>query len=1183
MIDYKKYPEKKYIKKIIKKFNLKSENFAFDKKNFVISLNLCYILLKRIPKDIRFFTKLKELNLSMTSIRKIEGLDELSRLEKLYMGGNSINKIEGLEKLNNLITLDLNNNKINIIEGFDNLAKLEILWLYKNEIKKIENLRNLPNLQELNLGWNQITQIEGLENLSRLERLHINNNHLSKIQGIENLAQLKVLNFRGNKIRKIQGLSKNLELKHLYLKSNRITKIGGLMGLVKLDQLELEDNSLSEEHEKIYNRGIGAIHEVFIEKNEGILDKEQSIDILILTPMILELKPIINRLENVEEIAQFGEYIVNFGEITNFNGQKIRIAIYSLPEYGNISASTLTTKFLNKFKPKIFIVCGIAGGLKERFSHLQLGDIIVADQIIYYEIQKEQNGNIDYRPRVYPASSWVRQRLRSYFEGTNPNWTDEITISRPKENKNIQTCHWAYSIASGEKISGDPESNLRKYLSEELKSLKIAGVEMESAGAAYPILRGITEVRPEILVVRAISDFGDTYKKPDHDKKWQPYAADVVGAFLLHSIKTLDFTDSKVAKKELKIELSEQLKTLELNDKHPDYIDYRRVEDVYVKPEGYQSMIEKLLKNRFLLISGPANIGKTATAMYLAFDIKQKNKNINQLFFIKPSSNIDYNAFRNAIIIFDDYFGSTTLDLSKGDKFRRILNISNPIFNNYVILTTRVEILESVKRRRTRFAEYPKSKIDDLSVVLEVEKSYSDNHLYQILENHLKYYFKKKTIDKKEYNYANEVKNDIIHNLRFPHNYKEFVEEELKKVLTDKLTLHKAIENAKYIKRTVKNWFCDFNFNERVLLLTLCFIPNLSLTYFQDFYLRIINKLLEKYSQLKRINIKHFLKRTKPYFELRGEKIIYGHVQYWEGIFEAIFEHYFDDVVFLIPLFEDLFLEVEVPTREIISYIFGKIGKENFELISPTLERIMQNEDPMVVPSIISNILFILYVTGVKQINKTSPFFKKAIKKRESYELTINLLREFAIYEPQKILSLFQEIFEDPENTSYCIRTGIEWKEVQNAIIESIIEIGKMHFNDVKPLLIDFLHNKESFVRIITANRLGKLGQSFPEEVINLLKIVILDENPHVRGAVIEALIEIGKKYFEKVYPLLTEFIKDRYYPIKNYLVCNLIELKDVKNPKLKKLFEILRNDEELCDMATEIYEEIFNEDKTIS
>ncbi len=264
--DYKKYPERKFINELMKKFSLRNDNFRFDKKKYLISLNLYNIPLKKIPIEIGFFLKLKEINLSNTSITKIEGLDKFSQLEKLYLEQNIINKIEGLERLSNLTTLYLHFNKINKIEGLDNLIKLKVLWLYKNEIKQIENLNNLPNLQDLNLGWNQITQIEGLEKISQLERLQLNNNDISKIEGLENLTQLKFLNLNKNRIRKMVGLNKNLELQYLYLKKNRITKIEGLNSLFKLDKIELDGNSLNKEHKEIIDRGIGAIHENFIEK-----------------------------------------------------------------------------------------------------------------------------------------------------------------------------------------------------------------------------------------------------------------------------------------------------------------------------------------------------------------------------------------------------------------------------------------------------------------------------------------------------------------------------------------------------------------------------------------------------------------------------------------------------------------------------------------------------------------------------------------------------------------------------------------------------------------------------------------------------------------------------------------------------------------------------------------------------
>uniref|UniRef100_A0A8C4QZC3 Dynein regulatory complex subunit 3 n=1 Tax=Eptatretus burgeri TaxID=7764 RepID=A0A8C4QZC3_EPTBU len=80
-----------------------------------------------------------------------------------HLSFNNIRKIEGLEKLTKLEDLTLSHNNISRLENMDNLVKLNFLSIGHNDLQQLENvlyLRRFPNLYSLNLRGNLICEDE---------------------------------------------------------------------------------------------------------------------------------------------------------------------------------------------------------------------------------------------------------------------------------------------------------------------------------------------------------------------------------------------------------------------------------------------------------------------------------------------------------------------------------------------------------------------------------------------------------------------------------------------------------------------------------------------------------------------------------------------------------------------------------------------------------------------------------------------------------------------------------------------------------------------------------------------------------------------------------------------------------------------------------------------------------------
>jgi len=156
--------------------------------------------------------------------------------------------------------------------------------------------------------------------------------------------------------------------------------------------------------------------------------------------------------------------------------------------------------------PQAVIMCGIAFGLRP--DKQQLGDILVAKQLQYYEPQKVdiQRGQI---PRGDRATSG--ERLLDRFRSGDNDWQGAKT-------------HFGL-VLSGEKLVNDPA--FREWL---LKTEQEAlGGEMEGAGL-YVAAR---DAKVDWILVKGICDWADGEKNDEA----QPLAARNAAQFVLHVLQ----------------------------------------------------------------------------------------------------------------------------------------------------------------------------------------------------------------------------------------------------------------------------------------------------------------------------------------------------------------------------------------------------------------------------------------------------------------------------------------------------------------------------------------------------------------------------------------------------------------------------------------------------------------------
>jgi nucleoside phosphorylase/tetratricopeptide (TPR) repeat protein len=253
---------------------------------------------------------------------------------------------------------------------------------------------------------------------------------------------------------------------------------------------------------------------------------EVKADIGIVTALQVERDAILARLEEYtieHDDSDPATYFCGYISVAD-NDRRYRVVLVMLLGMGNNEASLSTQRMIERYQPKYVFVVGIAGGVKGK---VELGDVVVAEFIHYYELAKLTDEGSENRVKQLPSDRLLYGRSR------NPelaNWSNSIVKLRPgkgKKRNQLPKVHHG-PIASGEKVIAN-QSDIDDLVSQ---CPKLLAVEMEGYGVAHAASN--RNPSPGFLEVRGISDLADVKK----DDKWRSYAADAAAAFVISLISS---------------------------------------------------------------------------------------------------------------------------------------------------------------------------------------------------------------------------------------------------------------------------------------------------------------------------------------------------------------------------------------------------------------------------------------------------------------------------------------------------------------------------------------------------------------------------------------------------------------------------------------------------------------------
>lgn len=251
-------------------------------------------------------------------------------------------------------------------------------------------------------------------------------------------------------------------------------------------------------------------------------------DCVILTALPKELDKVLFHFRHWKKIHGISDRV--FYETKSANGLSLVAA--SAIGMGQVNAMALTQEIINLYKPKKIILVGIAGGLDKK---IPLGDVVISDQIVDYELGKISQDGFTPRWSVYQADFALINKFKNYC---NNKWVDYITTPRPSGYLNEKPQFHIGLYLSGNKIIAD------ELTAGALKSFwtRGAAIEMEGAGIAS-LLRQIKNP-PGFIIVKGLCDYADLNKNDE----WQEYSADAAASlafsFVLDELEHSDLMKS---------------------------------------------------------------------------------------------------------------------------------------------------------------------------------------------------------------------------------------------------------------------------------------------------------------------------------------------------------------------------------------------------------------------------------------------------------------------------------------------------------------------------------------------------------------------------------------------------------------------------------------------------------------
>ena len=253
------------------------------------------------------------------------------------------------------------------------------------------------------------------------------------------------------------------------------------------------------------------------------------VDVVLITPLEEERDAVLAQLDGYRQLPPTPDDIrvyyaaelpVMFPDGTTAT---YRVVVMPLLNMGRVEAANATGDAIRRWRPRYVWLVGIAGGLAK--AGVALGDILIADQIADYELQKLTPEKTSVRwqvHRVDPRMLGAAQNLRG------DGWLTRVTGTRPAAGAPRRHIG---AICTGDKV-------IANGLLDDYRDVwaKLVGVEMEAGGAASAAFQAAHQTG--FFMVRGVSDLADAAKDSATVDRWRAYACEVAAAYAVGLLRS---------------------------------------------------------------------------------------------------------------------------------------------------------------------------------------------------------------------------------------------------------------------------------------------------------------------------------------------------------------------------------------------------------------------------------------------------------------------------------------------------------------------------------------------------------------------------------------------------------------------------------------------------------------------
>jgi adenosylhomocysteine nucleosidase len=237
------------------------------------------------------------------------------------------------------------------------------------------------------------------------------------------------------------------------------------------------------------------------------LRKGEQWDIGVITVLSEETRAVARMLARAGSYAeQARENRLLFAEaVIAGGGQRVRVVATQALDRGPRSVGIAFDHLRRYYAPGVVVLTGIAGGIH---PSVQLGDVVVAQEVIYYDHRKVTAAGIRRRGTSQPVPALVRRAVNKFFSDTGEPST--VTVTDPDGAARTFKV-LPGPIGSGDAVVADADSEIRSYLSS--YNDNTLAVETEAGGLSQAFYEKVSTAETDgWLVIRGISDDANAAK-----------------------------------------------------------------------------------------------------------------------------------------------------------------------------------------------------------------------------------------------------------------------------------------------------------------------------------------------------------------------------------------------------------------------------------------------------------------------------------------------------------------------------------------------------------------------------------------------------------------------------------------------------------------------------------------------